>query len=177
MEYPRKIKIENAKLKKLIDEKGVLVTEGRALSEEIESLDREMHELDEQIKQLEKSVNIEEFHVKEKEIADRVDQCIKEMKEVQQQIFAKMKEHIPDEFGKEYDALKEKKEKLEERRNKIALKAQKYNDKIIPLGRKAMQPFLEDRFDDYDTIRVEDGEVVCTIFNHLEDFKNNFNKK
>jgi hypothetical protein len=57
------------------------------------------------------------------------------------------------------------------------LKAQKYTDKIIPLARKAMSEFLEDQYDDYDSLKLEDGKIVCTIFNHLDEWKANFNKR
>ena len=39
-----------------------------------------------------------------------------------------------------------------------------------------MQPYLQDKYDDYDTLRIENGEVVGTLFNHLNDFKERFNK-
>ncbi len=174
--YPKLIKLDNEKLTKLVAEKGVLITEGRKVSEEIEKLEVEMQEIDKQLKELEGAVDLTEFHNKEKEISDEVQKCIDRMNEVQKEIYAKLKESIPEDFGTKYDALKNKKENLENDRNKIALKAQKYNDKIIPLGRKLMKPYLEDHFDDYDSIRLEGNEVVCTIFNHLEDFKQNFKK-
>lgn len=176
MEYPKKIKLNSEKLKKLVTDKGLLITEGRATSEEIEKIEREMNELDEQIKQLEKSVDLQEFHDKEKAVNETVEKAIEQMKEIQKEIYAKLKQFIPEDLGNDYDRLKKKKERLEEKRNKIALNVQKYNDKIIPLGRKLMKPFLENEFEDYDTLRLEDGEVVCTIFSHLEDFKTRFKK-
>jgi len=176
MTYPKKITIDNEKLKKLITEKSELVNEGRSISIEIEKLEKDMEELNVQIAQIEKTVNIEEFHEEERKISEEVNKAIERMKAIQQEIYNKIKDFVPKEMGDEYDELKKKKEALEEKRNKIALKAQKFNDKIIPLGRKVMKPFLEDAFDDYDSIRLDNGEIVCTIFNHLEDFKANFKK-
>lgn len=175
--YPRKIKIEDNKLKKLLTEKADLIIKGRATSEEIEKLEVEMEGIDSQLKEVEKSVDISDLKEKGSLINERVEQCIKEMKEIEEEIGVRMREKSPTELVDKYDELKKKKEDLETERNKIALKAQKYNDKLIPLGRKAMKPFLEDDYDDYETIKIEDGEIVATIFNHLNDFKTNFNKK
>lgn len=40
-----------------------------------------------------------------------------------------------------------------------------------------MKPYLDDDYDDYDTVSLQDGKVVASIFNHIEDFKSNFKKK
>lgn len=177
MTYPKKVTIEDAKLHKLLSEKSALIIEGRAVSEQIDKLEKEMDEIDTQVRQIEKTVNIEEFHAQEQEIVAEVERATAKMQEIQKQIYAKIKEVVPEEMGKDFDEAKKKKEELEEKRNKIALKAQKYNDKIVPLGRKLMKPFLEDDFDDYDSIRLDNDVIVCTIFNHLVDFKTNFKKK
>jgi len=105
-----------------------------------------------------------------------MEKCIKDIDEVKKDIYAKIKAGTPQEMRDKYDTMNKQKEEKEIERNKIALSAQKYNDKIIPLSRELMKPFLEDEFEDYDTIQVKDGEVVCSIFSHLEDFKINFNK-
>lgn len=173
----KKITITNDKLKKLLTEKSALIVDGRKASEEVEVFEKEMEEIDKKIQEEEKKVNIDDLLLLEKQQVAIVEECIEEMNKIKQMIYDRMKEQTSPELCKQYEEIKTKKEEVENKRNKIALKAQKYNDKIIPLGRKLMKPFLEDRFDDYDTIRIEDGEVVCTIFNHLEDFRNNFKKK
>lgn len=175
--YPKKIKINNDKLKKLLEEKSEIITLGRAKSEEIEAIEKEMNELDEQMKLVQKSVDITDLQEKAKPISERMEVCIKEMKDIEAEINARLKEKSPTELLERYDVLKNDLEKKETERNKLAIKAQKYNTKLIPMGRKAMLPFLEDKYDDYETIKIEDGEVVATIFNHLEDFKTNFKKK
>jgi len=177
MTYPRELKLENEKLKGLIEKKGELVDKGRNKSREIEKLEKEMIEIEEKLKEEENKVNLKEFIKKEKEITKRMEKCIKDINKIKKEIYAKIKAETPQELRDEYDKTKKLKDSKEIERNKIALKAQKYNDKIIPLSRKLMKPFLEDEYEDYDTIMIKDGEMICTIFSHLEDFKINFNKK
>ena len=174
--YPKKITLKNDKLKKLIQEKGGLIGTGRTLSEDIEKLEADMVLVDQEIMVAEKAVDLSEFQEKQLEITNAVEGYIEQMKTVQKEMFSKLKDSVDSGLYKKYDILKEQKEKLEESRNKVALKAQKYNDKIIPLGRKLMEEYLENEYDDYDSIKIEDGEIVCTIFNHLDDFKKKFKK-
>jgi len=106
-----------------------------------------------------------------------MEKCIKDINEIKKAIYAKIKKETPQELRDKYDEINKRKEEMETERNKIALSAQKYNDKIIPLSRDLIKPFLEDAYEDNDTIKVENGEIVATIFSHLDDFKINFNKK
>lgn len=175
--YPKIITLENEKLSKLLTEKSELVTTGRAISEEIEKLEAEMQQIDDEMKKIEKTVDISSFKVREQEITSKVEVAIQEMEQVQKEIKELMVAAIPAELGSRYETLKEEKDKKENERNKIALKVQKYNDKIIPQGRKLMKPYLEDNYDDYDTISLQNGKIVASIFNHIEDFKANFKKK
>ena len=171
------IKLEDKKLLKLLTEKGDLIDIGRGISDKIESYEKEMEEVDLLVQAEEKKVNIDDLVEKEKEISERVQKCIDDMNAVKKVIYARMSKEVDPELHNRYETLKKTKEDAEEERNKIAIKAQKYNDKIIPLTRKLMTPFLEDKYDDYETIKIEDGEIVATIFNHLEDFKENFKQK
>ena len=175
--YPKTITIENDKLKNLLIKKGELITIGRTKSEDIERLEKEMEEADKLVQAEEAKVDIADLNEKAKAIGAKVDEAIKEMQAVKQEIFDRMMAQTPPELRTKYDELRKKKEELETERNKIALKAQKYNDKIIPLGKEMMKPFLEDQYDDFETLQLEDGEIVATIFNHLVDWKVNFKKK
>lgn len=175
--YPRETKLENEELKNLILEKSKLVNEGRGISVEIEKLEKEMSEVEELLKAEEKKVDLKEFFKKEKSITKRMEKCIKEINEIKQAIYDKIKAETPQELRDKYDELNKKKEEKETERNKVALAAQKFNDKIIPLGRELMKPLLEDEYEDYDSIMIKDGEMVCSIFSHLDDFKNNFNNR
>lgn len=173
----QKIQLENDKLKKLLSEKIKLINSGIKISVEIEGIEEEMSSVDKEIQEQEKNVDISDLYEKEKELSDRVQQCITEMEEVKKEVYARMKAQIPQDLYTKYEELTAKKEALEEDRNKIAIKAQKYNDKIIPEGRKAMKIYLKDEYDDYETLTLEDGKVMCSLFNHLEEFKTNFKKK
>lgn len=174
--YPKTIKLENDKLKKYIQSKSELITTGRAISVEIENIEKQLEEIDLKIQEAEKTVDIDDLHAKEKEVSETVEKAIASMEEIKKEIFARMKEKVPQELYTEYDEAKKLKGEKEEERNKIAINAQKYNDKIIPLGKKLMKPYLTDEYEDYDSIKIEDGEVVATVFSHLNDFKNNFKK-
>lgn len=170
------IKLEDKKLFEYLTKKSTLIEEGRGISTELEKIDTEMEELDKLIQDEEKKVDITDLTDKEKEITERVQKCIDDMNSVKKEIFKRMDEKVDHTLHAKYETLKKEKEEKEELRNKTAIKAQKYNDKIIPLTRKLMTPFLEDEFDDYETIKIEDGEIVGTIFNHLDEFKTNFKK-
>lgn len=175
--YPKTITIENDKLKELLQKKGALITIGRGKSDEIQTLENQMEETDKLVQAEEKKVNIDDLLEKEKVQTKIVEECIEKMNVIKQEIFDRMIKEVPVELHTKYDELRKNKEALEEERNKLALKAQKFNDKIIPLGKKLMQPFLEDQYDDYDTLILDGEEIVATIFNHLYDFKTNFKRK
>lgn len=175
--YPRTVNIESDKLKKLLLQKADLVNIGRAKSETIESLEKEMAETDLKVQEEEKKINIDDLLEKEKVETKIVEECIEKMKAIKQEIFDRMNAQIPKELHAKYDELKKSKEQLEDERNKIALKAQKFNDKIIPLAKKLMKPFLNDMYEDYDTLQLQGEEIVATIFNHLVDWKASFKKK
>lgn len=177
MIYPRIIQIEHNELKDLLLKKAELINKGRAVSEEIEKLEIEMQEVDKKLQEEEAKVDISDLNEKQKAIGAKVDEAIKEMEEVKKEIFARMMEQTDPELRITYDVLKKEKEEKEEKRNKIALKAQKFNDKIIPMGKSMMKPFLEDQYEDYDSLKIENGEIVATIFSHLNDFKTNFKKR
>ena len=175
--YPKIVQIENDKLKDLLTKKGNLITIGRGKSEEIDQVEKEMAEIDTKLQEEEAKVDITDLNDKAKAIGARVDEAIEEMKVVNKEIYDRMMDKTNPELRTKYEELKNKKESLEEERNKIALKAQKFNDKIIPLGREMMKPFLEDQYEDYETLSLEGDEIVATIFSHLNDFKTNFKKK
>jgi len=175
--YPRTINLESAKLKKFITEKGVLVNKGRAVSEEIEVMEKEMEEINHKLIEEEKKVDITDILDKEKLLVSKVEEAIKEMDVFKKEIFERMTAQVPPELRNKYDEVKKNKEDKETERNKIALKAQKFNDKIIPLSRDLMKPFLQDQYEDYDSLYIEDDVIVATIFSHMSDFKTNFKKK
>jgi len=175
--YPKKIKLDSEKLKKLLIAKGELIDEGRKKSEIIEIQEKQLEDIDKEIQGLEAKVDIKDLLDREKEQTKIVEECIEKMKAIKQEIFDRMKSQISQEVYDKYETLNKAKEDNEEERNKIAMKAQKYNDKIIPLTRKLVKPLLDNKYEDYETIKIEDGEIVATIFSHLNDFEVNFDKK
>ena len=175
--YPKTCTIQNDKLKDLLAKKGVLVDKGRDTSVQIEALEKQMEEIDKKVQEEEAKVDISDLNDVQKAIGEKVDKAIKEMEVVKQEIFNRMNAQVPHELHEQYEELKKKKEDLETERNKIALKAQKFNDKIIPLARESMKPHLTEQYDDYDTLYLDNGEIFATIFNHLVDWKANFKKK
>ncbi len=177
MNYPKTIKLEDKKLKKLLTEKATLIIAGRNKSEEIEKMEKEMEEIEKEIIEEEKKVDISDILEAEKEETKLVEGSIERMKTLKAEIFGRMKMQVPGELHQKYEALLKAKEQTETERNKLAIKAQKYTEKIVPLGRKLMQPFLEDRYEDYDSLSLEDGEIIAKVFSHLQDFETNFIKK
>jgi len=173
MEYPKKVKIEDKKLFDYMTKKGEIIKIGIEKSNRLEEIEKEQKELDIKIQEEEKKVDISE---KEKDLTTIVEDCVSKMQVIKKDIYERMKEQVDNTLIEKYESLEKERKELEEERNKIALKAQKYNDKIIPLGKKLMSEFIEDEYDDYETLKIENGEIVATIFNHLHDFKENFKK-
>ena len=174
MDYPRTIRLDNEKLRKLISEKEELVLQGREKSMEIDAVQGEMDRINEELKTAEKAVDISEFKQESEELTKQYNEIMEKMNVLNERARAKIKENTPQALRDQYDEANKKKGDLEFERNKIALKANQKRDKIIPLGQKLMRPFLEDHYDDYDTLRLENGEIVATIFNHVDDFKKLF---
>jgi sugar-specific transcriptional regulator TrmB len=177
MIYPKTVQIENARLKTLMEKKGDLIMIGRTKSQEIEKVEKEMEEINTKLMEEEAKVDIQDLNKKQMAIVDEVNKHIIAMEEIKAEIYERMIKEVPQELRDRYDELKKKKEELETDRNKVAIKAQKFNDKIIPLAREMMKPFLTDQYEDYDSLAVEDGMIVASIFSHMNDFKNNFKKK
>lgn len=175
--YPKKITIKNEKLKKLLEERKNMVNSGIEMSKEIERLETEMKEIDEEIKVIEKGVDVSDIDNEAKELTDKFLELQKEMDVVSQKIYDRLSEFVPKELKDKYHEMHSQKEKLEEDRNKLALKIQKYKDKIIPIARKEIKPFITEEFEDFEGVEVVDGEVQGTIFNHLYDFKKRFFEK
>lgn len=175
--YPRRVTLHNDKLKGLLVEKGSFIAQGRKASEEIEAAEKEMEAIDQQIQAIEKGVDIKDLTEEANLITKEVEAAINKMEGVKKRIFERMNKAVPQELRDKYEALKTGKDEKETLRNKFAMKAQKINDRVIPIARKLMKLFIQDEYEDYETLGVENGEVVGTIFSHLNDFKVRFHKK
>lgn len=178
--YPKNIELKDDKLKSLLEAKGELITKGRAVSEEIEKLEKEMAEIDAQLVEAEKEIDISDIDANAQDITNRFNALKEEMDEVNRRVRERLVSKVPRKLRNDYDEKATKKKELEEERNKIALKAQKHNDKIIPIVKKLLKPYLTNEFEDFGSVKVEDGVVKGEIYSHLEEFKKSFlakNKK
>jgi poly-D-alanine transfer protein DltD len=175
--YPKTIKLQDPKLQNLLTAKGELIKSGIEISKEIEVIEQAMNEVDLKVQEVEKSVDISDLLEKEQAVTAYVEKCIKDMEAIKREIFDRMKAKTPKELYEKYEALTEEKKQKEEARNKLALKAQKYTDKIKPIGKRLLSPFLTTRGDDYDSIKLENGEIVCTVFNHFDEYEKLYKKK
>lgn len=176
MEYPRTIKLEDPKLKKLILEKNDMIIEGRGVSEQIDTLEKEMVEINNKIVEQEKTVDISDILSEGKEVGEQIKALLLKTDELKKKIYERKKAAVSPDLIASFEEKEKTKKELETKRNKIALRVQKWKDKIIPMGQRLAKPFLQDEFEDYETLLIEDGEIVVKIFSHLEDYKEHFKK-
>jgi DNA repair ATPase RecN len=169
--------LENKKLHDYIEAKDKLVMEGRGISRQIEMLDIKVKRFEE------KEKRITEKAKPAKELTDRGDAIVKELKKLDDELDKLVKKiqedklsAIPKDLETDHKAVMADREKLERERNKIALKVQKIKDKIIPLVRLEVKPLLQDPYDDIETAQIKDGKVVISTFNHIDEFKKRFKK-
>ena len=67
-------------------------------------------------------------------------------------------------------------EKLETERNKIGLKVQKIKDDIVlPFAREIKKTL--GKYEDLETLQLVNGKIVVNIFDYLERYKEEFDKK
>ncbi len=172
------ITFTHPKLYKLIEDKDVLVKEGRKISQDIEDVEREIKKLEDKEKKITAKV------IPPKELTDRGDEVARQMEKLgdelnslAQKINNSKLEAVPKDIKDAHMALLAKKEKMERERNKVALKVQKIKDKAVPIIKKEVQPLLHDEFDDIETAKLKDGKVIIETFNHLEDFKRKFRNR
>ena len=175
--YPRTVKIDNSKLIRLVEEKAAMVLNGRKISEDIEAVEQEMEKIDLEVQAIEATIEADDLKKEAEELTKEFNAVMAKMEDNQKELRRRLHIIVPQEKKDQYDAVKKTKEELEQTRNKIALKISKWNDKIIPLARKVMKVFIQNEYEDYDSLRLENGKVVGTIFNHLEDWKKQFLSK
>lgn len=174
MEYPRKVILEDKKLLSLLQEKNDLGIVGYNLTTDIEAKEAELQKIDEEIQAAEKQVDVSDLLEIAKGITEEFNAIVAKMETHKKTTFERIKAEVPAELYDRYTAAEKDKKKLESDRNKVGLKMQQKKDKIIPITRKLMKPHLENEYEDYDSVRLENGEIISTIFNHLEDFKTRF---
>lgn len=176
-EYPRTVVLENAKLKDLLTQKNDLIIQGREKSEEIELVEKEMAAIEAEIVALEQAVDTADIDAEAKAITEVMNATLEQMRQCKAKLSERLKEKISPDVIALHATAKKKKEALEKERNKIGLKVQKLQDKVVPLAQAEMKPHLQDKYEDFDTIRIENGEVVASIFNHMTLFVDAYEKK
>lgn len=175
--YPRKVVIENDKLKKLLAEKEEYILRGREMSKQIEDFEKKMQDADKNIQDAEKKVDVSDINERANAITDEFNAIVSKMEELKKELYTRIKANVPEQLYSEYESIAKSKEEAETERNKIALKAQKVKDRIIPIAQSAMKMFIEDEYEDFSGIRLEGEKIIGTIFSHLDEFKTNFRKR
>lgn len=180
------ITIENKKVFDFLKQKDDLVNEGRKISAKIEEIEKKTLILEKKEKAITGKVKVP------KELSDRGEALVKEINEKTRELeklgadIEKTKlDAIPADMKAEHLALLAEKEKLERDRNKVALKVQKIKDRVIPIIQKEVKPILRKekkieidigKYEDIETAKIKDGQVVIDTFNYLQDFRQKFNK-
>lgn len=177
MEYPRTVIIENEELKKLLESKEDLIIMGREKSEEIELKEKEMEDIDKKIQDVEKEADVSDLNVEAQVITDEMNAVMAKMEDLKKRLHERVSAFVPKELIATYEKAVSEKDELEIERNKIGLKAQQFTDQIIPLAQSLMKEHIQNEWEDYDTIRIENGKIVAVIFSHLETLREALNKK
>lgn len=179
--YPRQVTLDSPKLVKLEKQKGEIIEEGRSISKKIEEIELEMGKIDIRLQTEEAKVDVSDLKAQGDAIVKEMEIVAKgfadKIKAIEQQIYERMKAQTDPNLKEQYSLLEKTKESLETERNKKALKAQKIKDRIIPLARKLMAPYLESDYEDFSEIKLEDEKIVGTIFSHLDDWDKRFKEK
>lgn len=177
MDYPRTVILEDPKLKKLILEKNDMILEGRSISEQIDTLEKEMSEINDKIVAEEEKIDVSDIMEKGKKLGEQMKVLLKKMDKLKKQVYERKKAGISKELIASFEEKENAKKELESKRNKIALKVQKWKDRIIPMGQRLAKPHLQNEYEDYETLMLdENGNIIVKIFSHLEEWKERFKK-
>lgn len=170
--YPRIVKLDNQKLKGLIENKNELVLSGRKVDTEINLIKDAQKAVEKKLIEAEGKIDIADLTAKSLAIRDQMVEKLKEADEIQKQIYQKIKDNTPQELRDQYDQLEKQKSDKETELNKIGHKVQKVKDKIIPLVQKLGKPHLEEEWEDFNTTKLDkDGTPILEIYSRLEEWK------
>lgn len=171
------ITLKNKKLVEWITEKDVLVSEGRKMSIELEKIEKEIKEHQNKEKEITGKIEPDEKLKEEGDLlVKEIEKKIKRLGELGAEIEEKKLDAIPKDIKEHHQELLKKREQLQREQNKIALKVQKIKDRVIPLIQREVKPLLQE-YDDIETAKVKDDEVIINTFNHLEEFKKKFKSR
>lgn len=175
-EVVKTLTIEDKTVIKLLTDKDKVVNEGREISKKIEDVQKRVDELTEEEMKLTEKVEPKDLITRGDELRDGINKLIAELEEVAQKIKDEKMAAIPEETKKEHLKLNSEREKLEQERNKKALKVQKIKDKLIPKLHKFTKADL-DEYEDLLSAELKDGVCVVEIFNHQENWRKLFKEK
>lgn len=170
------MEIINPKLRLLLLEKDEFVKKGRSVSNDIEKLDKKIEDAKTRQREYTNNCNPEDLIAKGNAIEKQVNDLLKVLETIGNEVQATKIAAIPAKEIKQYETLKAEREEKERERNKLALKVQKIKDKAIPMIQKAVQPSLGE-YEDMESAQIKGEKIIVTTFSHLEEWKKAFKKK
>lgn len=170
------ITIENKKLYDLIEMKDGLVKIGRKISSELETLEFKIKKYQDKEKVITAKTEPKDLMTRGEIIRLELDRAMKEFEKIAEEIQKTKLEAVPKNIKDEHFALMKKREEMERERNKIALKIQKIKDKLVPILKKEITPFLQE-YEDTESVELKEGKILVKTFNYLENWKKAFKNK
>lgn len=167
-----KIILEDTMLVGWLQDKDRLVKEGREVSKKLDEVMKGIVEYEEKEKALTEKVVPQKLIDEGNALRDKINEEVKELEKIGNAIREEKLKAIPEEMKTAHLALSGEREKLEEERNKIALKVQKIKDRLVPRLQKLCVKHLGE-YEDLMTADLDStGEhVVVQKFSHLQEWK------
>lgn len=170
------ITIEDPFVIKLLSEKDTLVKEGREISKKIDEVELKIAECTKEEQDITSKVEPVELIAQGNTLCDAINEKIKELEAISEQIRQEKLKAIPKELQDKHYALNDEKEKLEKERNKIALHVQKIKDRVIPKIQKHCKSALGE-YEDLAGAEIKDGKIMVEKFSHLQEWKRAYAEK
>ena len=161
---------------KLIEEKNALVKGGRKISSELETVDFKIKKFQDKEKVITGKTEPKDLMTKGEIIRLELERAMENFNKIAAEIQEAKLQAIPADMKADHLALMKKRDELETERNKVALKIQKIKDKLIPILKKEIKPFLKE-YDDTESVEIKNGKIMVETFNYLENFKKQFKSK
>lgn len=170
------LEIENKKMYDLVSQKDQIYEDGLKTIALMEAEDKIIKSFEEQEKRITGKVKPDE---KLKEEGDALavifNDTLKKLDEIGNKIEAEKMKAIPQEIIDNHKLALKRREELERVHNKEMLKIQKIKDRLIPLIKTSVKPFLQE-YDDVETAIIKGNKVTFRVYNHIEDYKRKFKK-
>lgn len=170
------IKIDDSRVLKYLQEKDVLVKSGRRISDEITRIETKITDCETKEKKITEKKQNAELGDKAEALKVQINELVKEFEKVCSAITVDKLSAIPKDLEKTHRDLMKQKEVKEQERNKIALKVQKIKDRVVPIIKKHVTPHLE-QYEDIQTAEIKKDEVVVSVYNALDEWKEAYRKK